>query len=109
MHAIQAILVVQVRGGCETGTADIADGLALTDTLSNSGISCEARHVCVQRRNVAAVLQYYRIAIATLAAAKNHLAIASRFDRRTLGCCVIHTLVGANSVQHRVFAARVKA
>ncbi len=66
MHAVDAILVVQVRTGREPGHAHVADRLPLAHASRAFAAWREARHVGVQRRDVAAVLQDDDLAVAVL-------------------------------------------
>jgi hypothetical protein len=64
--------------------------------------------VPIQRRDVAAMLNNDRIAIAILFTAKDHFPIACRLDWRTAWRRVIDTTMRPNRVQDRMFAARIE-
>ena len=75
VHAIQAVLIMQMVRRGQTGAAHEAYRLSLSDAFSNAGGFRETRHMGVQRRDVATVLQDDRVAIAALHAAEYYLAI----------------------------------
>ena len=108
MHAVDPVLVVQVRAGNHAGRTDVADDLALFDARADALPAAEIRHVRIQCRDIAAVLQDDDVAVAALAAAENDLAVAGGHDRRAGRCRVIDTAVCANRIQHRVAPVRVE-
>ena len=109
MHAADTILVVQM--GCRHGSRStaIADDLSLLDAFAGARPAVKFREVGVQRRNVPAVLQDNRVAVAALASAEDDLAVAGRLDRRTGRCAVIDALVRQHSLVHRMHASWIEA
>src|SRR5262245_35428223 len=69
VHAVDPVLVVQMRTAGETGAADITDQLALAHALALRRALGEPGQVSVQGRDTASVLDDDGIAVAAVAAA----------------------------------------
>src|SRR5690606_10060203 len=109
VDTVQTILVVEVRRGCETGGADVTDYISLAHAAVHFRRRGELRHVRVQRRDVAAMLDDHGVAVPAVSAAMDDLAVACRLDRRTTGCRIVDAAVRANGVKYRMAALRVEA
>ena len=108
MHAVEAILVVQVHTSYQPGRPNITDRLSLPYARPGSGTGGKLRHVCVQRRDIAAMLQDDGVAIPRFHATKDNLAVTGGFYRRSARRCVIHAAVRPACLQNRVQAIRVE-
>ena len=82
--------------------------VALLDALAVAQPSCEARHVAVERRDAAAVLEDHDAAIAALGADEADAAVAGRLDDRAGRRRVVDALVRADRVEDRMAAARIE-
>ena len=100
---------MQVRTGGQSRGADVADDLPLLHGRAAADILGEALHVRVEGPVARAVLDHHGVAIATLGAGQNDLAVTRRLDGRAARRGVVHTLVGADLVQDGMLAAFRKA
>ena len=78
-------------------------GLPLLDSLAGSDTAAEFRQVQVLGLELLAVLNHYKVAARAVAGSADHLAVASREDRRSGGCCVVDAAMG-----HYPFSERVQ-
>ncbi len=62
----------------------------------------------IERRDITAVLQDYRVAVTVLFTAKDDFAVAGRFDRCTARCRVIDTTMCAYGIQDRMPPPRIE-
>ena len=99
---------MQVIGRCEARCAYKTDGLALSDSRTDTRLGDVVRHVRIQRRDVATVLQDDGFAVAILDAAINDLAVAGGVNRRSTRRCIVNTPMGANRIQDRMTASRIE-
>ena len=108
MQAILAVLVVEVRPGCEAGGPHVGDNLTLADPAAVAGLA-ETGQVAIERGDVARVLQDQRVPIAAFPAPEDDLAITRGFNRRTHRGGVVHALMRPDGVQNRVAAGRIES
>ncbi len=108
MHAVQAILVVQMRRISEPGHPDITDGLSLDHPAADSGGAVEPGHMCIKRRDIAAMLHDYRVAVAVFSAAKDNFSVAGRLDRCASGRRVVDTAVCTNRIENRMLSSWIE-
>src|SRR4029078_4363366 len=97
-----------MRAGRRAGAADIADRGPLFHAVAAVEATCEARHVPVERRDSASVLEDHDASVAALGADEAHATITGRLDDRAGGRGVVHALVRADHVQERMLAPRVE-
>src|SRR5690606_24385994 len=104
-----AELIVKMGPAGQACLADVADGLALADPAALLELRCEARKVTVERRRVVAVLHDDAVAVATLDAAEDDLAVARGLDRRSGRCGVVDAAMRAHRAQARMLARVAEA
>ena len=108
MHAIQAIFVMQMVGCRQPGSADEADRLALFRTFTDAKSQYVARHMRIERRDIAAMLQDHRLAVAGLGATKYYFPVARCLNRCAARRRVVHTAVCPDPVKNRMFSIWVE-
>ena len=84
VHALHAVLVVQVRARRRAGGADVADDLALPHAAAVARRLAEARHVAVQRAPALSVVDDDGLAVTVLPAGQFDAAV-------TRGGCIVNT------------------
>src|SRR5690349_946142 len=107
MHAVDAILVMQVRPRREPAAPDIADHIALSYSRAGACIT-EPRKVSVLRRDVAAMLENDRVAVTALRAAEQYFPVAGRADRGARRRRVVDTAMGTNRIEHGMATVRIE-
>src|SRR5271156_4784896 len=108
VDAVHEVLIVQVRTGGEPCHSYIADHVALLHARAYTNGSCEARHVAVERRYVAAMGEQHCIAIPAAPPCKTDMAVACRMHRGTGWRRVVGTHVAANGIQDWMHAVRIE-
>src|SRR5690606_989016 len=76
VHAVETEFVVKMRAAREAGHADVADELPLPHATTDAESRCESRHMAIQGRDIPAVLDFDRVAVAPLAAAVDDTPVA---------------------------------
>ena len=102
MYTVDTVFIMQVVCCCETGRADVTDRLPLFNAGADSDIGRVLRHMRIQGRDIATMLQDHGIAIAVLDASKDHFAITRCHDGGTLWRRVIHAAMRPNGIENRV-------
>src|SRR5210317_874808 len=97
-----------MRGSHHAGCADIANGLALPDPLSDRGRFGEPRHMRVKSSDVAAVLDNDAVSIPALFATENDFPVASRLDNCAGRCSIVYAIVRTPDLQNRVQSPRIE-
>src|SRR5690606_32406657 len=98
-----------MRAGGQTGAANVADDLSLTDSAAGAQALGIRGHVGVQRAVLAAVLDDDGAAIAAFPAVVDDLAVTGGPDRGAGGCCIIDASVRAPDAEFGMQPVRVEA
>ena len=99
---------MQMRARRETAHADIADDFALLNVRTDPNVLGEARHMAVERRDVAAMGQHDRIAVAAPLAFEAHVSVAGSVHGRADGRRVVGSHMPTNEVQDRMEPVRIE-
>ena len=104
MLAADFEFIVQVRARCQTRGADIADNIALRNTLSAMNTAGIAGHVTIHSSVAALVVNYDHIAVTAMSANKRYHSICGRLDFGAGWRCIVNTFVCTPSAQYGVEA-----
>src|SRR5688572_5085285 len=96
-----------MRARREAAAAYVADDVALIHSRAGAS-AAEPREMPIQSRDVAAVLQDDRVAVAALGAAEQHLAVAGGADRCSGRSGIVDAAMRAHRVEDWVTPARIE-
>ena len=109
VNAIDTKLVVQMRPGSKTRTADVANYLALLDFCAVAHATCIAVQMTIGRGVASAVTNHNQATVSTFIAGKDNLAIARCPNRCASRRGIVNTFVRTPFGQYRVPAFVGKA